>query len=340
MPPFARIMALASTACAFLLGTPRADAETLTLMTGGASKIVYLPVTLASRLGYFRDEGLDVQILSEPAGVDTATELIAGAIQGAVGFYDHTIDLQSRGLEVEAVVVFAQSAGLAELASTKVAQPMQSMADARGRKLGVTGFGASTYFLSRYLAQQAGVAASAYTVTPIGPDSGFIDAMLKGSIDAGMVEEPTASRLLDAGAARVLVDMRTVEGTRTALGGPYAGACLYAQRKWVASHPDETRHLVRALTRALAFIASHSAGEIMAALPKNFVGSNEPLYREALAASIPSFSRDGRMPDGAPQTVLSVLAAVDPAILPRHVDLARTYTNRFADEANAMPARP
>ena len=339
MPSFARFMALASTACAFLIWMPCAEAEKLTLMTGGESKIIYLPVTLAARLGYFRDEGLDVDILSEPAGVDTATELIAGAVQGAVGFYDHTIDLQSRGLEVEAVVVLGQSAGLAELASTRVAKPMRTMADARGRKLGVTGFGASTYFLSRYLVQQAGVAANAYTVVPLGPGDGFVDAMMKGSIDAGMVEEPTASRLLDAGAAQVLVDMRSIEGTRAALGGPYAAACLYAQRNWVAAHPDTTRHLVRALVRALAFISSHSAGDIVAVLPRKFVGTNEPLYLQALAASIPSFSPDGRMPDGAPQTVLRALAAVNPAIEPRHVDLARTYTNRFAIEAAAVAGR-
>jgi NitT/TauT family transport system substrate-binding protein len=338
MPSFARFMAPAFTACAILLWTPHADAEKLTLMTGGVTKIIYLPVTLASRLGYFRDEGLDVEILSEPAGVDTATELIAGAVQGAVGFYDHTIDLQSRGLEVESVVVLGQAAGLVELASTRVATPMRTMADARGRKLGVTGFGASTYFLSRYLAQQAGLAANTYTIVPMGSDSGFVDAMMKGSIDAGMVEEPTASRLLAANAAQVLVDMRSIEGTRTALGGPYAGACLYAQRKWVAAHPDETQRLVRAVARALAFISTHSASAIMAALPKNFVGENEALYRQALSATIPAFSRDGRMPDGAPQTVLGVLSAVDPSIEPRHVDLARTYTNGFADEANAAPA--
>ena len=88
MSSFARFVAPAFTACAILLWTPHADAEKLTLMTGGVTKIIYLPVTLASRLGYFRDEGLDVEILSEPAGVDTATELIAGAVQGAVGFYD------------------------------------------------------------------------------------------------------------------------------------------------------------------------------------------------------------------------------------------------------------
>lgn len=162
---------------------------------------------------------------------------------------------------------------------------------------------------------------------------------IRRSVDIGRVEAPTASRLLDAGAAQVLVDMRSIEGTRTALGGPYAGACLYAQRKWVAAHPDATRRLVRALVRALAFISSHSARDIVAVLPRKFVGTNEPLYLQALAASIPSFSRNGRMPDGAPQTVLRALAAVNPAIEPRHVDLARTYTSRFAIEANAVASR-
>nr|WKF62104.1 Putative aliphatic sulfonates-binding protein [Paraburkholderia busanensis] len=336
MPPFARFLALASSACAMLLWTPHAQAEKLTLMTGGAAKIVYLPVTLAQRLGYFRDEGLDVEILSEPAGVDTATELIAGAVQGAVGFYDHTIDLQSRGLEVEAVVVLARSAGLVELASTKVPAPMRDMADAHGRRLGVTGFGASTDFLSRYLAQRAGVPANAYTVVPLGADNGFADAMKNGAVDAVMVEEPGASRLLAAGTARVMVDMRSVEGTRLALGGPYASSCLYAQRKWVAAHPDETRRLVRAMVRSLDFIATHDAGQIMAALPRDYVGANEALYRDALSATLPAFSRDGRMPDGAPQTVLNALAAVNPAIVPRHVELTRTYTNRFADEVAAV----
>jgi NitT/TauT family transport system substrate-binding protein len=252
---------------------------------------------------------------------------------------DHTIDLQSRGLEVEAIVVLNRAAGLAELASTKVPQPMRTMSDAGGRRLGVTGFGASTYFLSRYLAQRVNVAANSYTVVPLGSDSSFVGAMTKGSVDAGMIEEPTVSRLLAAGTGQMLVDMRSIEGTRAVLGGPYAGSCLYAQRKWVTTHPDEARHLVRAVTRALAFIASHSAGDVMAVLPKDFVGANEPLYRQTLAASMPAFSPDGRMPDGAPATVLAALAAVNPAIEPRHVDLARTYTNRFADEANASPAR-
>lgn len=330
---------LALAVCALLSGTPAVAAERVTLMTGGASKIIYLPITLAARLGYFRDEGLDVEIRSEPTGIDTATELIAGAIQGAIGFYDHTIDLQSRGQDVEAIVVFGRAVGLAELASSRSATPVQSIAGLRGRRLGVSGFGASTYFMSRYLAQRAGLAANAYTVVPIGSDSGFADALQRGTIDAGMVEEPTVSALLSSGAAHLLVDLRDVDGTRATVGGPYAGACLYVQRRWVDTHEGEARRLARALVRTLGFIATHRADEIAAQLPAGFVGADRRRYVDALAAALPSFSRDGRMPDGAPDTVLRVLASVDPAVFPSHVDLTRTYTNRFADQAATARGR-
>ncbi len=36
-----------------------------------------------------------------------------------------------------------------------------------------------------------------------------------------MTTEPTVSHLLATGEARVLVDMRTLDGTRAALGGTY-----------------------------------------------------------------------------------------------------------------------
>jgi len=147
-----RLFTPACMLAALLCAATVANAEKLTLMAGGTSKIVYLPLVLASQLGYFKDEGLEFEILSQPAGVDTATELLAGAIQGAVGFYDHTIDLQSRGKEVEALVVFNKSAGLVELVSRKSASGLRTMADAKGATLGVTGLGSSTFFLTRYLA--------------------------------------------------------------------------------------------------------------------------------------------------------------------------------------------
>ncbi len=310
-----------------------AGAEPIKLMMGGMSKIFYLPVVLADRLGYFRDEGLDVRVLSVPAGIDTSTELIAGAIHGAVGFYDHTIDLQSRGQDVLSVAVFVRAAGLAELASTRPAAgaAMTSVDEARGRRLGVTGFGASTWLLMRYLTARAGVAPGDYTVVPLASDTRFVEAIEQGTIDAGMVEEPTATRLLSSGAARVLVDLRSVEGSRAQLGGTYVGACLYLRRSWALAHRDETARVVHALVRALRFIGSHDAGQIAAVLPPGLVGKDRAGYVSALALAKPSFSADGRMPADAPATVLKVLVSTGTGLMARHVDLSRTYTNAFVD---------
>jgi NitT/TauT family transport system substrate-binding protein len=188
-------------------------------MVGGINKMVYLPAKLAEQLGYFKEEGLDVELQSQPAGVDAENELLAGAVQAVVGFYDHSIDLQTKGKEITAITILGQVPGEVELVSTKAAPHFKSMADAKGKTLGVTGLGSSTNFLTRYLASRQGITSKQFSVLPVGADNTFIAAMKQGRIEAGMTTEPTASQLLKTGDAQVLVDMRTVEGTVKALGG-------------------------------------------------------------------------------------------------------------------------
>ncbi|MFL5993229.1 MAG: ABC transporter substrate-binding protein, partial [Streptomyces sp.] len=112
----AGLLALSSlTACANdAAGTASADSGSngdgkgtkVKIMVGGLDKVIYLPAMLTQRLGYFDSEGLDVELLSEPAGVQAETALVSGQVQGAVGFYDHTLDLQVKGKDVESVVQF------------------------------------------------------------------------------------------------------------------------------------------------------------------------------------------------------------------------------------------
>jgi NitT/TauT family transport system substrate-binding protein len=306
-------------------------AQPIRLMTGGAAKLIYLPVMLADSLGYFRAQGLDVRVLSAPAGIDTSTELVAGAIQGAVGYYDHTIGLQSRGMDVQSVVVLGQSAGLIELANAS--GDMHSMADARGRRLGVTGFGSSTHYLTRYLAARAGVAPDAYTIVPLANEAAFEQAFAKGDVDAGMTEEPNATRLTSRGMARVLVDLRSAADTRAHLGGPYVGPCLYMRRDWIDAHSDETMRLVHAIADALRFIQTHDEAQIEAAAPASLKGGDPAIYRQALSVMKPTFSPTGRMPADAPATVLAILSQADSEVSARHVDLARTWTDRFIAQA-------
>jgi NitT/TauT family transport system substrate-binding protein len=79
-------------AAALAAATGAIASDKVTLMVGGYEKQIYLPAKLAEGLGYFKDEGLDVVLLNEGAGVDAEGELLTGAVQGVVGFYDHCID--------------------------------------------------------------------------------------------------------------------------------------------------------------------------------------------------------------------------------------------------------
>ncbi|HWJ40075.1 MAG TPA: ABC transporter substrate-binding protein [Candidatus Limnocylindrales bacterium] len=300
----------------------------ITIMVGGITKLIYLPARLTEQLGYFRDEGLDVELLSQPAGVDAENELLAGAVQGVVGFYDHTIDLQTKGKEVKAIVVFGQVPGEVEMVSTKSADSIRSMADVKGKTLGVTGLGSSTSFLTQYLAGQHGIQSTGYTMLPVGADASFIAAIRQGRIDAGMTTEPTVSALQKSGEAKVLVDMRSVDGTKAALGGTYPGASLYVQAAWAESRKAQAGKLAHAFVRTMQFIHTHSAEEVAAKMPGDYQ-KDKTLYVSALKASLPMYTSDGKMPDDGPATVLKVLSAFNPSVKGKHVDLARTYTNEF-----------
>ena len=112
-------VALSLVMTATSLGATAAHAaDKISIMVGGYEKQIYLPAKLAEGLGYFKDEGLDVELLNEPAGVDAENEMLAGAVQGVVGFYDHCIDLQGKGKFVESVVQFSQAPGEVELVSS------------------------------------------------------------------------------------------------------------------------------------------------------------------------------------------------------------------------------
>lgn len=268
-------------------------AEKITIMVGGITKMIYLPAKLTEQLGYFKDEGLDVELQSQQAGVDAENELLAGAVQGVVGFYDHAIDLQSKGKEISAIVVFGQVPGEAEMVSTK-ATDIKSMADVKGKTLGVTGLGSSTNFLTQYLAYKEGISSREFSVLPVGADSTFIAAMKQGRIDAGMTTEPTISQLIKMGEAKVLVDLQTVEGTQKALGGLYPASSLYVQRAWLDKHKPEAQKLANAFVKTLKFIHTHSAEEIADKMPKDYYGNNKELYVQALKNSLPMYSPDGK----------------------------------------------
>jgi NitT/TauT family transport system substrate-binding protein len=307
--------------------------DKITIMVGGIEKQIYLPAMLAEQLGYLKETGLDVELLSEPAGVNAETEMLSGAAQGVVGFYDHTIDLQARGKLVESVVQFSQAPGEVILVSKAAANTIKSPADFKGKTMGVTGLGSSTNFLTQFLAAKDGVKSTEFTSLPVGGGSTFIAAISQGKIDAGMTTEPTVSKLVSTGAVSILIDMRTTQGTEAALGGTYPAACLYMPTAWVNTHKAEVQKIVTAFVKTLKFISTHSAKEIAEKMPPDYYAADIQMYIKALDGGKQMFTPDGVMPENGPATVLKVLNGFDKAVQGKSINLANTFTTEFVKAA-------
>jgi NitT/TauT family transport system substrate-binding protein len=307
----------------------------LTIMVGGVEKILYLPAKLAEQLGYYKAEGLDVELVSVTAGSVSDTGLLSGSADAAVGAYEQTLHLQAAGKFVTSIVQFSQTPQETLLVASSQAGKIKTVADLKGATIGVTGFGTLTHYLSQDLLVRSGLRQGDAGFLSVGAGNTFIGSMQRNRIDAGMTSEPTVSIMLDSKDAKVLVDMRTPEQTRAALGGDYPGSAVYVRADWLQKNPATAQKLANALTHALQFIATHSAEQIADKMPPSYYNGNRRVYVEALAHSIASFTADGKMPADGPKTVLDVLSRFGAGIVPAKIDLSKSFTNQFV---NAVPA--
>lgn len=328
------IAALISVALAGV-GAGMAVAQTppkVSIMVGGLEKIIYLPGMLTQRLGYFKEAGVNVTLLNEGAGVAAEDELLAGRVDGVGGFYDHSIDLQSKGKYIEMVVNWDRVPGETLVVSNR--SGIASLPDLKGKRIGVTGLGASTNFLASFLVTKGGGSVGQYTPVPVGAGNTLIAAMQQGRIEAAVTTEPTVSRLQKIGLAHVLVDLRTASGTRAALGGTYPAAGVYMRTEWVNSHRDAVQRVVAAFVKTLRYLQVHSATQVAAQMPEDFSFGDKALYLTALNASMNMFNPTGLMPPDGPPTVLKLLA-FNKDLDPKKIDLSKTYTDEFVKAALA-----
>ncbi|MBY0442219.1 MAG: ABC transporter substrate-binding protein [Mycobacteriaceae bacterium] len=307
----------------------------IAIMVGGLDALVYLPAVLTQQLGNFRRNDIDVTLLNEQSGANSATALLAGDVQAVIGFYDHTIDLQATGKCVKSVVQLANIPGVVELVAGDKAKSITSPADFRGQRLGVTALGSSSDLITQALAGQAGLHTADYSRVKVGTGQTFIAAMNHSGIDAGMTTDPTVALLVTRGQAKILVDMRTEAGTRAALHGLYPSTSLYMRCETVQHHPEIVQKLATSLVQTLQWIRTHSPQQIAAIMPAQFAQASNGLYVRAIADSIGMFNADGLMKREAADNALDILGEYSPKVhrVRDRIDLSATYTTAFVEQA-------
>jgi NitT/TauT family transport system substrate-binding protein len=301
------------------------------LAIGGQNQMVYLPTTLAGELGFYREEGIDVELYDFAGGAKALQALVGGSADVVSGFYDHTIQMAAEGREMIAFVTMLRVPGLVLVTSPQSAATVPTIADLKGRIAGVTSAGSSSQMLLTYLLQRHGLAADAVSITSIGSAASAVAALEHGKVDAGMLAEPAFTIVRRRHPeVRVLADLRTAEGVRAAIGtDTYPASVFYAHGEWVRANRETTARLARAIVRTLEWMHSHTPEEIAQKTPQTMRGENDALYVEALKASMPMFSTDGLMPADGAAIVRTLLASSIEKVRNANVDVSKTYTNEF-----------
>src|SRR5215471_16897628 len=105
MAPMRLFLATLAAALA-LVGPAQAQApekRQVTLGVGGKTALYYLPLTIAERLGYFKEQGLDVTINDFRGGAQSLQALAGGSVDVVTGAYEHTIRMHAKGQDVRAL---------------------------------------------------------------------------------------------------------------------------------------------------------------------------------------------------------------------------------------------
>ena len=236
----------------------------VTIGIGGQTLLTYLPTTLAQELGYYQEEGVNVELQDLQGGSKALTAMIGGSTNVTSGYYEHTIQMQAKNQSVKAFVDMGRSSGLALLVAPKNEGKIKSIADLKGKNVGVTSPGSSTDMFIKFLLAKNGLQQTDAAVSAIGAGSSAVAAMEQGQVDAAVMLEPDISVLNKriGHDLPVLEDVRTAEGLKEVFEtDAWPSSSLYAKADWLEQNKETAGKLAKAIKRTLEFIDGHSGEE-------------------------------------------------------------------------------
>ena len=308
----------------------------VTIAVGGKNLFYYLPLTVAERKGYFKDEGLEVEIPDFAGGAKALQALVGGSADMVSGAYEHTINMLAKKQPIKAVVLQAKYSSIVLVMSKERAAKYKSPKDLKGLKIGVTAPGSSTNMFVNNLLAKDGLKPTDVSIVGVGTGSGAFAAMEKGEIDALSNLDPVITQLESTGKFVAVADSRTEKGMKEIYGGDYHASVIYITDEYIKKNPNTVQAVVNAMVRADRWIAKASPQEIVDLMPAEYKAGSPSLYKEGLLKNMIGFSEDGQMSMKAAENVYKVLVQFEPSVKAAgKMDLSQTFDNSFAKKAAA-----
>ena len=329
-----RLVAVTVVLAILVAGPPTAAsaAEKVTVGIGGVALMVYLPTALAKAKGFFEAEGLDVEILDiKGGGSQAASALIGGSVDFSANAIDHAIKAKVQKKDLVAVHSHVRLAMMALVVANKYKGEIKSIADLKGRPLGVTSPGSQTHMILGYLLAKHGVKADDVKIIGAGGNTMPL-AIEKDSVHAGMMLDPFFTAFMKQGKGYALVDMFTIKGTQEAMGGEVQGTTLLTRPDVIAKRPAVVQKMVNALVKANKLIAASTGEEMAKLLPKELAGDPR-LYAESFDHAREGFPADSLVSREGVARVIETMRAFDAVPAGMKIEPESVYDNRYVLKA-------
>ncbi len=272
------------------------------------------PVIVALDRGYFRANGLDAQFVPFRGGPDLLKSVIGGeALVGLTGGTDIFV-FREAGAPIRMIATETEGNHF----TLNVSPDIHAVADLRGKAIGVTKVGATTWVFARILARQQGWDPERdVKIVPLGGLDAQVAALTRHEIQA-IVWGDGGAVLEAQGKSRVLLRLDSVTPR-------WISQIVYASEETIRRRSDDLRKALRAIFQALAFMTQHP--EEAAAIAARTLKWEPRAVLAAHRLSSPLFPRDGHIDVGALSAMQDTL--LEQGVLGRRLPLTDHYTTAF-----------
>jgi NitT/TauT family transport system substrate-binding protein len=276
----------------------------------GVFCLCHLGPYVAWKQGFFEKEGVPVEKYIFPSGgADTFQALASGDVDFGVSGLDAIIRGREKGVKVRSVAsVYPEFYAIAVRKDR--AGDIKTVADLKGRRVGISKVGSASWAFLEYAVAKAGLGKDDVQVLPLGAIDTIVAGLKTGTVDAAVVWEPGISQIEDMGIGTDIVDVLRPEDHRRLLGSASSmSMTLAASDELIDKNPVLVQRVVKALDEADAWIKGHSAEQVADVIAPLAQGIDRRVLVEAVKASIPAQPRSTAISRSAYQSSASVLSS-------------------------------
>jgi NitT/TauT family transport system substrate-binding protein len=321
-----------------IVANNKLEKKQITIAVANKGALAYLPLTVAEQLGFFRLEGLEVDIVEPPYLARAQQLATSGGADMVSGWVEQTLvqtpaRQQAKGPAFVAFVLMGRAPQMAFGVSTKTLPDFKNMSDLRGKKIGIIAPNTPSHTIAHLVLSRAGLRLTDMNFVSVGAPSGALAALRAGQIDALSYVDPLATQLEQRGELRVVADTRTLRGTLAACGGDMPASCLYATPEFIQNNPVTTQAVTHAMVRALKWLQTAGVSDMMKIVPESYFAGDRALYLAAFARMREAIALDGIISPAGMRNTLEAIRGAEPTLRTQGIDLDKCYTNVFAQIA-------